>query len=86
MGNEEIIKKYPLNKRLEIFEKVSSAIDYAHNEGVVHLDIKPENVLVGDNERVLVCDWGLARILPEFETDENYALSSISGICLEIVV
>ena len=81
LGNEDMIKKYPLNKRLEIFEKVSSAIDYAHNEGVVHLDIKPENVLVGERSgRVFVCDWGLARILPEFETDENYAFSSISEI------
>jgi serine/threonine protein kinase len=80
LGNEEMIKGYPLNKRLEIFEKVAAAIDYAHHEGVVHLDIKPENVLVENSGHVLVCDWGLARILPEFETVENYALSSISGI------
>lgn len=80
LGNEELIAQFPLYKRLEVFEKVASAIDYAHHEGVVHLDIKPENVLVEQSGRILVCDWGLARILPEFETVENFALSSISGI------
>ena len=80
LGSEELIAAYPLNKRLEIFEKVAAAIDYAHHEGVVHLDIKPENILVSKRGKVLVCDWGLARILPEFETAANYALSSISGV------
>ncbi|MCM8537925.1 MAG: serine/threonine protein kinase [Lentisphaeraceae bacterium] len=84
LGTEEFIERFPLKKRLEIFKKVAAAISYAHSEGVVHLDIKPENVLVDDVEKkVFICDWGLARILPEFETIENYALTSQSGVFLK---
>jgi tetratricopeptide (TPR) repeat protein len=48
-----------------ILVKVCEAVDYAHRQGVVHRDLKPDNLMVGAFGEVLVMDWGLARILSE---------------------
>ncbi len=49
---------------LRIFIQVCNAVAFAHSRGVVHRDLKPGNVMLGDFGEVLVADWGLARVLP----------------------
>ena len=46
---------------LEIIGKVSDALAFAHSRGVVHGDVKPDNVLLGRFGQVYLMDWGLAR-------------------------
>jgi serine/threonine-protein kinase len=50
----------PLAYHLRIALAVCNAIGYAHRRGVLHLDIKPENVMLGSFGEICVLDWGLA--------------------------
>lgn len=61
-GTPEICSQYPLESLLQMFVKICDAIAYAHSIQVLHLDLKPENIQVGQYGEVLVCDWGLGRI------------------------
>jgi len=49
-----------LEEHLRILIEVCHAIDFAHARGIVHLDLKPTNVMVGDYGEVYVLDWGVA--------------------------
>jgi len=53
-----------LRARLEIFVKVCDALAFAHSRGVLHLDIKSANVMVGGFGQVYLMDWGGAQLLP----------------------
>ena len=46
-----------------IFLSVCQAIAYTHAKGIVHRDIKPDNIIVGKYGEVLILDWGLADLM-----------------------
>ena len=50
----------PLDRHLEILLAVCDAVEYAHRHGVIHRDIKADNVMVGDLGEVYLLDWGVA--------------------------
>ena len=47
---------------LALFKKICQAMDYAHSRGVLHLDLKPENIQLDKYGELLIIDWGLAEI------------------------
>jgi serine/threonine protein kinase len=54
--------------RLRVFLKVCDAIAFAHDNGVIHRDIKPGNIMVGVFGEVLMLDWGVAKVLDAGDT------------------
>ncbi len=54
--------RYSVTEALSIMEQLLEALDYAHSEGVVHRDIKPSNILYSERGRILVADFGIAKV------------------------
>jgi len=65
---------YPLRKIVAAFCGACEGVDYAHQNGVIHLDIKPHNILMSGFNEVFVIDWGLARV---DEVDDTESLLDI---------
>lgn len=59
------IASLSLDENLEIFLRICNAVAFAHSRHVIHRDIKPGNVMLGEFGEVLLMDWGLAVVLPE---------------------
>ena len=69
----EAQEKYPLSELLTILLSVCDAIAYAHSKGVVHRDLKPDNIMLGVFGETLVMDWGLAKPLGQSANVEGRA-------------
>ena len=61
----ELLGKASLDRHLEILKDICNALHYAHSRGVVHLDLKTQNVLIGEFGEVSLLDWGIARRLSD---------------------
>ncbi len=78
-GDPKVLAEYNTTRLLRIFLKICYGVAFAHSRGVIHLDLKPENIQVGDFGEVLVMDWGLAKLLeknPEPEKKETESAKS----------
>ena len=62
------IKQNSKTVNLEILRQVANAVDYAHDKNILHCDLKPDNVMLGEFGEVLVVDWGQAVDLTRPET------------------
>jgi serine/threonine-protein kinase len=64
-----------LRRVVSLFVRVAETIAYAHDRGITHRDLKPDNVMIGAFGEVLVLDWGLARLGAQAEADEAIQLT-----------
>lgn len=68
-----------LPRFLNVFLQVCQASAYSHDEGMIHRDLKPGNVMVGDYGMVTIMDWGLAKILGEPDHPEDGPEATAAG-------
>ncbi len=74
--DELLARARSLDERVTLLPAVLAAIDavaHAHRRGVLHRDLKPGNILVGDLGETVVIDWGLAKVVGEPDDDSDPA-------------
>jgi eukaryotic-like serine/threonine-protein kinase len=64
-------QRLSVRRRLEIFQQVLDAVQYAHSHLVIHRDLKPSNILVTARNQVALLDFGIAKLLIDGEAKET---------------
>ncbi|WP_422925033.1 protein kinase domain-containing protein [Singulisphaera sp. PoT] len=72
-GHQREVEQFRL---LQIFVSLCQTVAYAHSRGVVHRDLKPDNVMQGQYGETILLDWGIAKVLGEPETASGGLSSS----------
>lgn len=67
----EVRSERELQNQLQVFLKVCDAVAFAHSRGVIHGDLNPTHVMVGDFGQVYVMDWGLAHLKNQVRPSER---------------
>jgi serine/threonine-protein kinase len=62
-GEAATVARFPRRKLLAAVVSVAQTVDFAHTRGVMHRDVKPANVMLGDFGEVYLLDWGLAKVV-----------------------
>ena len=87
---DTIGKEAPLStaRTLALLEPVVSALAAAHRAGLIHRDVKPENVLIADDGRIKVADFGLAKAMSATtqHTATGVLIGTVSYVAPELVV
>ncbi|MBQ7207476.1 MAG: protein kinase [Lentisphaeria bacterium] len=61
-------RRYTLRRLVNIFLAACNGVSFANRNGILHGDLKPGNIMIGEFGEVLVMDWGMARYRPELDT------------------
>ncbi len=72
-------KKLSNHEIMKLFKKVSGAVAYAHQRGVIHRDLKPGNVIVDADGEPYVLDFGLAKLANNSQQTSPEAMVSVAG-------
>jgi beta-lactam-binding protein with PASTA domain/serine/threonine protein kinase len=87
---DTIGKEAPLSpaRALALLEPVVSALAAAHRAGLIHRDVKPENVLIADDGRIKVADFGLAKAISATtqHTATGVLIGTVSYVAPELIV
>jgi tetratricopeptide (TPR) repeat protein len=68
-----------LRHRLQLFQQVLGAVQYAHSNLVIHRDLKPTNVIVGHDGRAMLLDFGIAKLIGA-EAADNHPRTQVGAL------
>ncbi len=79
---KEVVRRHTLEyaATVEVLRQISSALAYLHSHGIVHLDVKPDNIIMGDDGRIVLIDFGLSRSVGPsgIVTDNDRTVAAVS--------
>ena len=61
----------------ELFDKICAGVEHAHACGILHLDLKPNNIIIGSKGEVVVVDWGISQPITQSEFPKRYASGEV---------
>ena len=70
-GDEGLKKQFTIKRLLAIYVQICRVLTYAHAHGVIHRDVKPENIMVGLFDEVILMDWGVAKVWGQPDDEEG---------------
>ncbi len=62
---------FQIGEALEIIRQIAKALEYAHSQRLIHQDIKPDNIMIGENNLVKLADLGISKTFDEVESEEG---------------